>query len=132
MMKRRTWRTVAPYSHIVKETRLPEYLVSVDQLQFIAPGLIAQQRGTPTRPRYYVATIFVYHATDFTYVVLEKNTTSEETVRAKAEFESKAKKYGVPVKYFHSDNVIFGASVWVADAKRQDQTQNYCRLNEHH
>ena len=46
--------------------------------------------GKPTMKRYTCATIFVDQASDLTYIVLQMNTSAEETLRAKAELEQYA------------------------------------------
>jgi hypothetical protein len=55
-------------------------------------------KGIPTRERYRVMTAFVDHATDFIFVFMQKDTTSEETLRAKIEFERIARSYSVVIK----------------------------------
>jgi GAG-pre-integrase domain len=80
-LSRKPWRNKQDYRPI-SDTKIPGHFVSVDQLESTTPGL----KGIPTRERYYYATIFLDHATDYTYVHLQRDTSSEETLRAKKEF----------------------------------------------
>lgn len=56
----------------------------VDHLEFPLPGFIGQMKGRLTRSRYQVATVFVDHHSDLSYVYLQRSTTGEETVNAKS------------------------------------------------
>jgi hypothetical protein len=70
-------------------------VVSVDQLISTVPGLIAQIKGIPTRQRYHIATVFVDHASDYTFVHFQTDTGSDETLTAKQEFERHASGVGI-------------------------------------
>jgi hypothetical protein len=116
----------------ISATKIPGHFVSVDQLESTTPGLISQMKGIPTRERYHYATIFVDHATDYTYVHLQRDTSSEETLRAKKEFERLARSYGVNIVQYHSDNGRFVDSAWWNDAIQQGQRMTMCGVNAHH
>ena len=64
--------------------------MSVDQMTSPTAGLIAQMAGFLTRKRYKHATVFVDQASGFGYVHLQKSTSAEETLEAKAAFEKTA------------------------------------------
>ena len=65
----------------IKPVTIPGQVVSVDQLVSYTPELIPTHRGIPTTKRYSGATIFVDHASDFTYVhLMEGITDSAKTV----------------------------------------------------
>jgi GAG-pre-integrase domain len=89
-MTRRKWRTTPDTSSITPKNITCGSMVSVDQLQSNIPGLTAPMKGTPTRKRYHIATIYVDHYSDFTYVHLQQSTTS-------CEFKRIALSYGVHV-----------------------------------
>jgi hypothetical protein len=130
-LSRKPWRAKNVYHHI-SEAELPGQFVSVDQMESTTPGLIAQMKGILTRERYHYATIFVDHATDYTYVHLQRDTSSEETLRAKKEFERLARSYGITITQYHSDNGRFVDSVWWNDAVKQGQRMKMCGVNAHH
>jgi hypothetical protein len=66
--------------------------VSVDQLVSTHVRFIAQLKGTLTKKRYTVATVFVDHYSRLKYVHLKTKLTSEETMEAKQAFEHFAKR----------------------------------------
>jgi hypothetical protein len=105
-LSRKPWRGKNDYHHI-SEAKSHGQFVSVEQMESTTPGLITQMKGIPTRERYHYATIFVDHATDYTYVHLQRDTSSEETLRAKKEFERLARLYGITITQYHSDNGKF-------------------------
>jgi hypothetical protein len=76
-LSRKPWRNKKDYRPI-SDTKIPGHFVSVDQLESTTPGLITQIKGIPTSKRYHYATIFVDHATDYAYVHLQRDTSSEE------------------------------------------------------
>ena len=69
---KRPWRSKAKRRHIRQKGQIhPGDGCSVDQLESRHPGLVPQTKGFHrTTERYVGATIFVDHATDFTYVHL--------------------------------------------------------------
>ena len=72
----------------IKPVTIPGQAVSVNQLVSYTPGLIPTHRGIPTTKRYLGATIFVDHASDFTYVHLMEGTPyAEKAVEAAQAFE---------------------------------------------
>jgi hypothetical protein len=76
------WRVQGETSQIAEKAQLAG--------DFTVLGLIAQLKGPPTRDGYQVATVFVDHASDYTYVHFQTSDTSVETVQAKQEFERHA------------------------------------------
>jgi GAG-pre-integrase domain len=106
-MTRRPWRVKSDHSTLSATVKLPGEMVSVDQLISTVPGLIAQIKGIPTRQRYYVATVFVNHASDYTFVHFQTDTGSAETLTAKHEFERHASGVGLNIKKYHADNGRF-------------------------
>jgi hypothetical protein len=51
------------------------------------PGIVIQMKGIPTKARYNSATVFIYHFSDVTFVLLQKSTNAQETLDAKHAFE---------------------------------------------
>jgi hypothetical protein len=62
----------------------PGDITSVNQMESLTPGLVAQISGALTTKRYRCATIFVDQASRLGYVHLQKTSTAEETLEAKA------------------------------------------------
>jgi hypothetical protein len=100
---RKPWRTKAQPKKVKVATK-PGEIVSVDQMQSTTPGLVPQAKGKLTSKCYRYATVFADHYSDLTYVHLQENITSEETVQAKQSFERYARAHGVEIKHYHCDN----------------------------
>jgi len=106
---RRPWRNKsAKYNqtHLKKATH-PGEVVSVDQLESSIPGFIRQMTGKLTRQCIVASTVFVDHASDFSYVYHQTSMTSEETLKSKLAFEKFALSHGVHIKHYHADNGRF-------------------------
>ena len=91
-------RTIIKACHVV---------VPVDQMISNTPGYIGHLRGTPTRDRYRVATIFVDHYSGIGYVYVQRSTSAKDTIEGKNLFEEWADTHGVTIKHYHADNGIF-------------------------
>jgi hypothetical protein len=50
------------------------------------PGFVGQLKGITTRLWYKIATIFVDHKSDYTFVSMQTDSSSEQTIWAKKEF----------------------------------------------
>ena len=92
------------------------------QLESSIPGLVAQSKGTATKKRYLVATIFVDHFSRFSYVHMQESTNGEETLKAKKAFEAVAENYGVYIRHYHGDNGRFAEKLFVDHATNKGQT----------
>ena len=130
---KRPWRTKAKSTSIGgrKPTR-PGECVSVDQLISKTPGLIAQVKGRLTKQRYHAATVFADHASGLTYVHVSEGTTADETLEAKAAFESYAADMGVAIKHYHADNGRFAENAFMEQVKTSGQTITFCGVGAHH
>jgi hypothetical protein len=72
-------------------TLQPGDVVSVDQLVSSTPGLVACLHGEcPTNEWYLGSTVFVDHASDFSYIFHCTALNSIQTVHAKQAFETEA------------------------------------------
>jgi hypothetical protein len=131
-LTRQPWRTKKTPSQIGEKANLPGECVSVDQLYSTVPGLIAQIKGIPTRKRYHLATVFVDHLSDYTFVHFQTQGTSIETITAKREFERHASGAGITVKRYHADNGRFIDNLWTNDVKLKNQVMSLCGVNAHH
>jgi hypothetical protein len=106
-LTKQPWRVKNSSSQIAEKVTMPGECVSVDQLYSTVPGLIAQLKGIPTRQRYQLATVFVDHSSDYTFIHYQCSTSSAETLQAKHEFDRHASGAGVSVKRYHADNGRF-------------------------
>jgi GAG-pre-integrase domain len=132
-MARKPWKTKNSNPVITDDSNLrPGDCVSVDQLVSSVPGFIAQLKGIPTRNRYKVATVFVDHASDYTYVHLQVDTSSVQTLLAKTEFERYAKSVGVTIHRYHADNGRFVDHAWTDHVRESRQSMTLCGVNAHH
>ena len=86
-MTKRPWRVKGDNKHATKTATQPGQVLSVDQLEYNSPGMIAQLKGKLTHQRYKYATIFVDQFSGYTFVFLQRRITSEETAQAKHAFE---------------------------------------------
>jgi hypothetical protein len=95
-------------------------------------GMIPQMKGRLMKAKYYAATIFVDHHTDFTYVHLMTDTTAESTLEAKNSYEHLLQTFGHKVLAYHADNGRFAEKVFVKDVKDKAQNITYCGVGSHH
>ena len=81
---RRPWQTKCP-NNLVSLNQVTDLgnCVSLDQLESSDPGFIEQIKVRPTKKSYCLATIFIYHYIDHSYLFLQNIPTSVETVQAK-------------------------------------------------
>ena len=66
----------------IKPTTVPGAVVSIDQLKSPVPGFVPITKGQPTARRYRGASVFMDHASDFTYVNMHQNLTTDKTIDA--------------------------------------------------
>jgi hypothetical protein len=73
---------------------------------------MGQMKGRLTKARFKVATVFVDHYSNLSYVHLQTSTNAKETLEAKHEFEKYARTFGVSIKHNHADNGHFLDNAW--------------------
>ena len=105
---------------------------STDQMISPYGGMIPQVKGRLMKAKYYAATIFVDHHTDFTYVHLQKDTTAEATLEAKNAYEHLLQTFGHKVLAYHADNGRFAEKMFVGDVRDKAQNITYCGVGSHH
>ena len=132
-LTKRPWRTKTAKNsrHKIFIAQAPGDCVSVDQLESSLPGFIAVLKGSPTKHRYRAATVFVDHKSRLSFVHLQQQLTSAETLEAKHAFEAFARKFGVVVRHYHADNGRFADNLFVQDVAKQGQTLSFCGVNAH-
>jgi len=125
---RKPWRgKSAKYNqrHLKKAT-YPGEVISVDQLESSIPGFIGQMTGKLTRQRIVASTVFVDHASDFSYVYHQTSMMSEETLKSKLAFEKFALSHGVHIKHYHADNGRFKDNLFTKSIDDKGQTISFC------
>ena len=110
----------------------PGARTSVDQMVSHFGGLIPQIKGRLMKAKYYGATIFVDHFTDYTYVHLMKDATAESTLEAKNAYEHLLHTFGHKVLAYHADNGRFAETVFMGDVKDKAQNITFCGVGSHH
>ena len=128
---RKPWRThkIDPK---IKPTTIPWAVVSIDQLESPVPGFVPIAKGQPTVRRYRGASVFVNHASDFTYVHIHQHLTTDETIDAKHAFERLAEQHGVGILHYHCDNGRFADKAFMDDVQGAHQTITFCGVGAHH
>ena len=131
---KRPWRSKGKQRHIRNQGEIhPGNGTSVDQLESRHPGLVPQTKGFHrTTERYVGATIFVDHATGFTYVHHIKDFTGEQAIETKHAYETKCAQHGVRIRGYHGDNGRFAEALWLNDAVEKNQRMTFCGVGSHH
>jgi hypothetical protein len=94
-------------------------------------GFIAQLKGTLTRKRYTVATIFVDHYSRLKYIRLMTRLTSEETMEANQAFEHFADQHGIRIFHYHCNNRRFSDNAFKNSCSAKRQRLTFCGVNAH-
>ena len=110
----------------------PGDMVYTDQLVSAQPGLVPQEKGSPTRARIWGATIFVDGQTDYTKVHLMHNASGKSTLEAKAAFEQDARLRGIEIRGYHADNGRYAEHIFRDDCEQKSQALRYCGVGAHH
>jgi hypothetical protein len=130
---KRKWRS--KHADNLKESYVPTKpgeVISIDQMISPTAGLVAQNTGILTKARYKVATVFIDHATDYSYVAIQKSTAADETLKAKMLFERNADDQGIKIEAYHSDNGIFKSKAWQDNCAMNGQGLTFAGVNAHH
>ncbi len=101
-------------------------------VEFPTPGLISQVKDNLTHNRYRVATVFVDHFSDLTYVHFSQSDTSEEIVEVKKAFKCVASTHGVTIEHYHANNGCFVDNLLCEAIQHSGQSITYCGIWAHH
>ena len=83
-MTKQPWHTKSQHDNRkLKQVKEPGECVSVDQLESSIPGFIPQLKGKLTKQRYHAAMVFVDHYSGLSYIHMQRQLTSVETLEAK-------------------------------------------------
>ena len=110
----------------------PGECVSIDQYVCRTPGRLAHTFGKEDEStRYTGGTIFVDHATGFTFTRHQISLRIGETLQAKHEFEAFMGQFGIKVQAYRADNHPFGKPTFIRDCEIQDQTLTFSGVGAH-
>jgi Reverse transcriptase (RNA-dependent DNA polymerase) len=132
---RKAWRARSTTNGKTEDSQTftrPGECVSVDQLESATPGLVAQMKGNLTKERYTVATVYVDHFSELSFVYLQRGTSALETLDSKKEFERFARSNGVNIHHYRADNGRFADNAWKEDVLSKGQRLTFCGVSAHH
>ena len=81
--------------------------MSIDQLESTTSRFITQLKEELTKQRYTAATVFVDQLSGLGYVHLLFTLSSNETLVAKQAFEAYARRMGIRILHYHTNNGRF-------------------------
>jgi hypothetical protein len=105
--------------------------VSVNQMISTQVGFIAQLKGSLTKKRYTVATVFVDHYSRLKYIHLMTKLTSEETIESKRAFQHFAKQHGIRILHYYYNNGQFADNAFKNSCSAKGQHLTFCGVNAH-
>ena len=128
---RKPWRThkIDPK---IKPATVSGAVISIDQFKYPVPGFVPIAKGQPTVHKFCGASVFVDHASDFTYVHMHHHLMMDKTIDAKHVFERLAAQHGVRILHYHCDNRRFAGKAFVDDVRAGHQTITFCGVGAHH
>jgi hypothetical protein len=68
----------------------------------------------------------------YTYVFLQMDASSQQTLLAKKEFERHAMSAGIEIQKCHADNSRFIDNAWTDHLRLSNQNMSLCGVNAHH
>ena len=127
------WRTKGKHRHHIRRECdvVPGKATSSDTFEATVPGLIPQSTGKLMRDKFSAGTVFVDHATDFSYVHLQIDQTTDSAIEAKEKYERKMAEYGVKVQSYHADNGIFRSKGFQEHIRQSNQKLTFCGVGAH-
>jgi len=105
--------------------------VSVDQIEFTTPGLVDVHKGKPSSAKYHAASIYVDHASQYTYIKCHYSTGATKAIEGKQCCEQLAASHGVKIKAYQADICIMSCHDYVQHATLNQQSITYCGVNVH-
>jgi hypothetical protein len=105
--------------------------ISIDQIKSWTPGYINIFKGKPTSAKYHVASVYLDHASRYTFVKCHYSTGAHEAIEGKQLFERSALTHGTKVKAYHADNGIMSCHDYAECAHANQQAITFCGVNVH-
>jgi hypothetical protein len=81
--------------------------------------------------RYHAASIYVDHASRYTFIKCHYSTGSQEAIDGQQHFEQLAVSHGVKIKAYRADNGIIASLEYVQHVNINQQSISYCGVNAH-
>jgi hypothetical protein len=103
--------------------------VSVDQIESSTPGYVDIFKGKPTSAKYHAASVYVDHASRYTFVKYHYSTGAREAIEGKQIFERLALTHGVKVKAYQVDNGIMSSHDYIEHQHANQQAITFCGMN---
>jgi hypothetical protein len=111
----------------------PGEVVSTDQYVSKLRGRLYHTRGQEKdHERFSGGTIFVDHATGFTYIYHQVSLDAPETLRGKHAFEREARSCGVEIKSYRGDNGVYRTREFMKDLLIRGQAIKFSGVGAHH
>ena len=104
----------------------------IEQMLSVQPGLITQVTGSLTHTRFWAATVFVGHYSDYCYSHLMRGTSAEENLQSKESHKRLISTHGYRVFSYRSDNGIFEYPLIKEAVQICRQQISYCGAGYHH
>jgi hypothetical protein len=105
--------------------------VSIDQLESSTPGCVDNYKGKPTTAKYHAASVYVDHASHYTFIKCHYSTGSQEAIEGKQRFEQLAALHGVKIKSYRADNGIMACHDFIQHVTMNQQAISHCGVNAH-
>ena len=128
------WRTKVKHTNPIlsKDDINPGYCVSTVQILSTQPGLFLQMSGYLTSDRIWGISLFVDHATDYTYGHLIRIIDLDENLGANKYFEKLVGRSNNTVKIYHADNRRCADNGFMASLNSNNQTIAFCGVGAPH
>ena len=95
------------------------------------PGCIPELKGRLTKQCYHAAIISVDHYSSLSYIQMQWQLTSNETLEAKNAFKAVAWHHYIKVWHYHANNGRFADTTFIKNVTWKGQTISYCGVNTH-
>ena len=106
--------------------------MSIDTMESRNPGFLAQLKGTLTKICYKFTTVFKDHYSDLICAHIHQYSHDESSLEAKKALEAHARKNGIGIKHYYTENGRFADMTFIAHAESRNQTISCCASNAHH
>jgi hypothetical protein len=117
---------------IRRENMIPGECFSVDQFTSTTPGRLPHTRGKERQDiQYNGGTLYIDHATGFTFIRNQISLRAGETLLGKHALERFANQFGVQVQNYHADNHPFGSHKFREDCALQEQGLTFSGVGAH-
>ncbi len=117
--------------HIDSGDLHPVDRLSIDQIESLTPGYIDTFKGKPTKAKYNAASVYVDHASRFTFIKCHFSTSGSKAVEGKRIFVQLAASHGVKIKAYRADNGTMACHEYVSHVQVNQQNITYFGVNAH-